>query len=173
MQETLRIINQMQAEGVIGQYAIGGAIGASFYLEPTSSLDIDIFISFENMAGNRLAPLQPIYDYLKPLGAEAKDEHILIKGWIVQFLPAEDDLTKEALARAVETNVRSVGTWVMTAEHLIALALRLGRKKDDARVERFIEIGSYEQTRLNDILRRFNLVEKWKKINNDGQRNNQ
>jgi len=56
MEESLRIINQMQADGVIGKYAIGEAIGASFYLEPTTSLDIDIFISFDNMGGNPLAP---------------------------------------------------------------------------------------------------------------------
>ena len=49
MKDTLTIINKMQADGIIGKYAIGGAIGASLYLEPTTSLDIDIFISFKNM----------------------------------------------------------------------------------------------------------------------------
>lgn len=33
LQEALAIINQMQAAGVIGRYAIGGAVGAAFYLE--------------------------------------------------------------------------------------------------------------------------------------------
>jgi hypothetical protein len=165
MKETLQVINQMQADGIIGKYAIGGAIGAAFYLEPTTSLDIDIFVSFADMAGNRLAPLQPIYDYLKPLGAEVRNEHILIKGWIVQFLPAEDALTSEALLQAVQTSVQGVETWVMSAEHLMSLALRLGRKKDEARVERFIEIGSYDENKLKAILIRYNLLARWKKIN--------
>lgn len=164
MEETLRIINQMQADGIIGKYAIGGAIGASFYLEPTSSLDIDIFISFEKMGGHPLAPLQPIYDYLKPMGGAPKGEHILLKGWLIQFLPTEDVLNKEALAAAVETEVRGVKTWVMTAEYLIAIALKLGRKKDEARVERFVQIGNYDQNNLDDILRRYNLLAKWKEI---------
>jgi hypothetical protein len=35
----------MQAEGVIGKYAIGGAVGATFYLEPSATLDVQIFVS--------------------------------------------------------------------------------------------------------------------------------
>jgi len=163
----------MQAGGIIGKYAIGGAIGASFYLEPTSSLDIDIFVSFGNMRGNPLAPLQPIYDYLRPLGGEPKGAHIFLKGWLIQFLPAEDALHKEALAAAVETEVRGVKTRVMTAEHLMAIALKLGRKKDEARVERFIEVGRYDKDKLNDILRRYNLFAKWKELSDGYMRNNE
>ena len=33
IQEVIAAINQMQADGVIGKYAIGGAVGARFYLE--------------------------------------------------------------------------------------------------------------------------------------------
>ena len=44
MKATLEVINRMQADGVIGQYAIGGAVGATFYLEPVATLDIDIFV---------------------------------------------------------------------------------------------------------------------------------
>ena len=33
MKATLTVINQMQTDGVIGKYAIGGAVGATFYLE--------------------------------------------------------------------------------------------------------------------------------------------
>jgi len=42
---TLQVINEMQAAGVIGRYAIGGAVGATFYLEPAATLDIVIFVS--------------------------------------------------------------------------------------------------------------------------------
>ena len=47
MKATLAIINCMQEEGHIGKYAIGGAVGATFYLEPSATLDIDIFVSLE------------------------------------------------------------------------------------------------------------------------------
>jgi hypothetical protein len=38
IQEVIRTINQMQADGVIEAYAIGGAVGATFHLEPPASL---------------------------------------------------------------------------------------------------------------------------------------
>lgn len=54
MKATLNIINQMRADGIIGQYAIGGAIGATFYLEPTATFDIDVFVSLGNAPGSPL-----------------------------------------------------------------------------------------------------------------------
>ncbi len=38
----------MQADGIIGAYAIGGAVGATFYLEPVATLDLDVFVSFRH-----------------------------------------------------------------------------------------------------------------------------
>jgi len=64
MKATLEIINQMQKEGIIGRYAIGGAVGAAFYLEPVATLDIDIFVSLKKPPDADLLSLTPIYDYL-------------------------------------------------------------------------------------------------------------
>ena len=36
IKEVITTINQMQADGVIDRYAIGGAVGATFYLEPVA-----------------------------------------------------------------------------------------------------------------------------------------
>ena len=49
MKATLQVVNQMQSDGVISRYAIGGAIGATFYLEPTSTFDIDVFVALQNL----------------------------------------------------------------------------------------------------------------------------
>jgi hypothetical protein len=40
MKDTFQIINDMQRDGVIDKYAIGGAVGATFYLEPAATLDV-------------------------------------------------------------------------------------------------------------------------------------
>ena len=109
-QAALKVVNQMQAAGVIGKYAIGGAVAATFYLEPTATLDIDIFISFKDVPKSSLVSLDPIFNYLKPLGHKVEDAHVVIGGWQVQFLPADDDLYHEALSQAVETNVGKVKT---------------------------------------------------------------
>ena len=164
MKETLQVINRMRADGVIGLYAIGGAVGATFYLEPAATLDIDVFVSFRGMEKSHLISLSPLYDYLRDRGHEVRGEYIVIGGWPVQFLPPEDALVEEALEEAVETEIENVPTRVMTAEHLAAIALRLGRGKDLARVLQFLESGSLDPIKFQDILTRHSLLEKWSRF---------
>jgi hypothetical protein len=164
MRATLEVINRMQADGVIGKYAIGGAVGATFYLEPSATLDIDVFVSLPKPAGSSLLTLSPMYDWLIARGHKAEKEYIVIEGWPVQFLPASDALDEEALAQAVETEVESVRTWVMMAEHLVAIALRTGRPKDFTRILQFIESGVIQSDKLDTILRRHGLLAKWEQF---------
>src|SRR6266705_2713197 len=58
IQEVINTINQMQADGVIERYAIGGAVGATFYLEPVATLDVDVFIEFRAEPGSHLVSLE-------------------------------------------------------------------------------------------------------------------
>lgn len=54
LKKVLLEINAMEADGIVDRYAIGGAVGATFYLEPVATLDVDIFISFEAQPGSLL-----------------------------------------------------------------------------------------------------------------------
>lgn len=164
MKETLEIINRMQADGVIDGYAIGGAVGATFYLEPAATLDIDVFVSFRKGKEGKLISLTQLYDYLKARGYKTQGEYVVLGGWPVQFLPPGDALGEEALAEAVATEVDNVATRVMTAEHLVALALQLGRAKDHARILQFIESGSLSIPKLESILLRHGMQEKWRRF---------
>lgn len=159
----------MHADGVIGKYAIGGAVGATFYIEPAATYDIDVFISFRDFPPGSLISLSTVYDYLRPLGYAARGAHILIEGWEVQFLPAPDDLYEEALDEAIETQLDDVPTRVMTAEHLMAIALKTGRRKDLARIEQFVADGVYDPGRLEKILRKHHLEERWKAFNRENE----
>lgn len=165
-QTALKVINEMQEAGVIGKYAIGGAVAATFYIEPTATYDIDIFISFENVPGSPLVSLEKIFDYLTGPGRQYKTSgaHFLIAGWQIQFLPADEALNNEALSQAVETRVGDVKTWIMTAEHLMAIALKTGRGKDLIRLEQFVRYHAFNPDKLNQILKRHNLVEKWRRF---------
>jgi hypothetical protein len=161
MQATLAVINHMQAEGVIGQYAIGGAVGATFYLEPSATLDIYVFVSLKQPPGSALVSLAPIYDYLTARGCKVEGEYLVIEGWPVQFLPPGGALDEEALAQAIVTEVDGLKVRVMTAELLVAIALRTGRAKDFARILQFIESGVLQTEKLDQILGRHGLLEKW------------
>ena len=53
----------------------------------------------------------------------------------------------------------------MTAEHLTAIALKVGRPKDKIRVAQFIESGILDKNKLRQILERHGLLAKWKQFN--------
>lgn len=161
MKETLAAINRMQANGVISHYAIGGAVGATFYIEPAATLDVDIFVILPQFAGSSLLSLAPIYEYLTAQGCRTEGEHITVGTWPVQFLPAADGLEREALDQAVETEVEGVKTWVMPAEHLVAIALRTGRSKDHARILQFLDSEAVDVGKLQPILSRHGLLSHW------------
>ena len=75
MKETLKAINQMVKDNVIGGYAIGGAVAAIYYLEPFDTADIDIFVQIEP-AGNNFMILAPIYEFAAARGYKIKNEFI-------------------------------------------------------------------------------------------------
>ncbi|MBM4341673.1 MAG: hypothetical protein FJ110_19275 [Deltaproteobacteria bacterium] len=161
MRETLEAIHQLRADGVISAYAIGGAVGATFYVEPMATMDIGVFVSFQGAPDDLLIDLSPLYGWAEAHGFETRGEYIVLGGWPVQFLPPSDALDQEALARAVETEVEGVKARVMTAEHLVAIALRVGRAKDCARILQFIEAAALDAAVLEDILARHGLARKW------------
>ena len=165
LSKTLDVLNEMQHEGVIGEYAIGGAIAAFYYLEPAATFDVDIFIPREPKAGELLS-LAPIYEYLQARGYHEKGETVAIADWEVQFIPAYNPLVREALAAAKTVDLEGTGTRVLPAEHLMAIALQTGRNKDFARLVQFLEAGVADQARFNEILQRHDLEEKWRTFQN-------
>jgi hypothetical protein len=161
MKETLEMLNRMQADGVIGKYAIGGAVGATFYVAPAATLDVDIFVTLPGTPGSSLISLTPIYEYLGARDCKVEGEHIVIGDWPVQFLAAGDALEQEALEEAVDFEVEGVATRVMTAEHLAAIALRTGRPKDFNRILQFLGLGAVNRDKLRRIVETHGLMPKW------------
>ena len=165
MEKTLQVLNRMEAAGVVGRYAIGGAIAATFYVEPVSTFDVDVFFAAAGAPGALLS-LTPLYDYLAALGYEPAGEAVEIEGWPVQFLPVFTPLLAEALTQAVEVRFKETPTRVMRAEHLVAVMLETGRAKDLARIIQFLEEGAVELSALERILARHGLAEKWREFRN-------
>ena len=164
IREVIATINQMQADGVIERYAIGGAVGATFYLEPVATLDVDIFTTFQPEQGSLIVSPTPIFDYLKARGGTMEGEYIVVAGWPVQFLPPATPLVEEALRESVRRDVGGASVDVFTAEHLAAIALQVGRAKDKARLLQFIEDGVLDAARFQAILARHGLVKAWQKF---------
>lgn len=160
IESSLRVLNEMEAAGVIGKYAIGGAVAAFLYIEPGTTFDLDAFIAWEP-GPSGLLDLGPIYDYLRAHGYEPLREGVMIEGWEVQFLPSGTPLEKEALEQAVAIEIGGVPTRIFTQEHLMAISLQTGRPKDFVRLVAFVEEGKADQIALAEILRRHQMEAKW------------
>lgn len=161
MKETLRVINEMRDAGVIGDYAIGGCVGAIFYLEPMDTEDVDIFVALPSSPSGILGP---IFEYLLPRGFQPDGQYFIIGDWPVQFIPPGNALVEEALAEAVEHEIEDLRTCVFTPEHLAAICLDVGRLNDLARLGKFIEDGALDLAKFDTIIRRHGLLAKWREF---------
>jgi hypothetical protein len=166
IKQTIAVINQMQADGVISRYAIGGAVGAAFYpVEVDSTDDVDVYIVLKPLPGQSLVSLDPIHRYLAARGCRLNDKgYFAVAGWQVQFLPADKPLLKEALDEAVEKEIDGVPARVFTIEHLAAIAFQLGRPKDKVRLPRFLDSKGFNESRFSEILARHGLLDRWRKF---------
>lgn len=122
MEDTLRVVNELEAERIVSRYAIGGAIGFLFYTEPAYTEDLDIFCNLPPSSGLIDQGLVPIYQWLEKRG----------------YLPKY--------------------------EHLLAIAAELGRTKDKLRIAMALKSKKPDESKLNDILQRHCLLDKWTKM---------
>jgi hypothetical protein len=157
MERTLRVLNDLERAGVVSRYAIGGAMAATFYVEPVLTFDLDVFIVLPGTSG-ALLTLSPLYEALRAQGYREEKECVYIEGVPVQFLPAYNALVEEALAEAREMMYETTPTRVLRAEHLLAIALQTGRAKDRERVRLLREQASLDSDYLATLLARHGLT---------------
>jgi hypothetical protein len=159
--KTISVVNQMMADGIIENYALGGATAVIFYTEPIATEDVDVFVHLKP-GGNPFMEFQPIFDYLKEKGYGMKGEHFYVEGFPVQFLPTGKNLLDEAIDEANEFQLsEKVIVRVMTPEHLVAVMLDTGRHKDFLRIGVFLQHEVVNLNELQSILANHDLTEKW------------
>ncbi len=152
--EVLRTANGLVAAGLIEDWALGGALAAIYYVEPFTTYDADIF--FIPKDKSLTASIPAIYAHLQALGWQVEGEHLLIRGFPVQFL-ASSGLTEEAVREAERIDYEGVPAKVFRAEHIVAVAASVGRAKDKARIEQLLQQADLDQSRLENILQRHKL----------------
>ena len=161
MKDTFAVLNQMVADGAIENYALAGAVGAMFYVEPFATHDIDVLVVVPETEGKLIAEL-PGWKYLSSHGySEIRGEGIVIESWPVQFLPVSSPLESEAYLNAQDQNLDGVIVRVVQPEHLVAMMLTLGRLKDFARIEMFLSQDAVNSEVLDDVVQRHGLNDKW------------
>lgn len=176
MEKTLKVFNELERTGLIRRYVIGGGIAVLFYAEPILTYDLDVFcllpVCHPPAAGRSGSPaergglitLSPIYEYLQKKGYSVQEEHIVIEGIPVQFIPAYNELVEEAMGEAIEIKYKRVKTRIVRAEHLLAIMLQTYRPKDRERMLLLLDEAQIDMPYLENVLKRHGLQEKWSKF---------
>lgn len=172
MLEVIRALNKIKVAGVISDYAIGGAIAASFYIEAVNTEDIDAFVFMSAPEGSLLLSLSPIYEALIHLGGVIKKEYIYFGDWPLQILPAYNDLMEEAVIEAQSATFQGEPVRILSPEFLCAVALDTKRLKDFFRVASFIEQHAVSKRKLIRLVEKYELSEQTVRVPNWGDLKN-
>jgi hypothetical protein len=155
--EAIAAMNEMKREGVVSEYALGGAMALAFWSEAIPTFDLDFFVLLEQQ--EPLVSLAPIYDWARRRGYESEREHILMAGIPVQIVPAPNDLAAEAVMTAAELDYDGQPVRVMRPEYLVALyvegSARTATRRE--RAARLLDQGDLDRELLNSLVERYNL----------------
>jgi hypothetical protein len=152
--DVLRAANGLVAAGWIEDWALGGALAAIYYVEPFTTYDEDIFFIPKDKSLS--AGIPAIYAHLQAQGWQIEGEHLLVRGFPVQFL-AVGGLTDEAVREAERIDYEGVPAKIFRAEHIIAIAASVGRAKDKARIEQLLQQADFDKSYLAKVLQRHKL----------------
>ncbi|HEY5298291.1 MAG TPA: hypothetical protein VIK59_10230 [Verrucomicrobiae bacterium] len=152
--DVLRAANGLVTAKLIEDWSLGGALAAIYYVEPFTTYDADIF--FIPADKGLTSGIPAIYAHLQAQGWQVEREHLLVRGFPVQFLAASG-LTEEAVREAEQIEFEGVPAKVFRAEHIVAIAASVGRAKDKARIEQMLQQSGLDKTQLEKILQRHKL----------------
>lgn len=155
--DALSAIDDMKRDGVVSEYAVGGAMALIFWSEPAATFDLDVFVLLEQRGA--LVSLDAIYTWARERGYPEQHEHIVIAGIPVQVIPAHNALAEEAIVHAASLEYEGRPVRVIRPEYLVAMALE-GSARSRKRLERvatLMDEGNLDQALLAEILNRYHL----------------
>ena len=147
----------MKTEGVVTEYAIGGAMAVVFWAEPIPTFDLDVFVLLPT--SSLLVSMAPIYEWARRNGFQEEAEHILIAGVPVQVIPAHSALAEEAVRTAADLDYEGVVVRVIRPEYLIALYLEPSARSQKRlqRVAALMEEPVVDRDLLDEVVARYKL----------------
>jgi hypothetical protein len=152
------IIN-LQNQGLIGEFALGGSVAFTCYAAPIPTNDIDFFVL--HSGSGLIVDSTMYYEWARAQGFTFQGEHFIIDGVKVNIFPTDDPLFREAIRSAVPQMICGVSIPIILPEYLIALALVPLRLKDMHKIGVLLDHCQVNEDRLAELIQRFNLEAKW------------
>lgn len=162
MRELAQLLNDMQAAGVIENYALFGAMAQMRYTEAVATLDADVLVAVPSP--ERIDVLAGIYEFCSRRNFAVEGEAIQVGAWPVQFVPGFSSLTREAMEQAETADFEGVPLRVVRADYLAVIALSVGRAKDYARILALLEALSVTRDQIAGLAARHGLSDAWRRF---------
>jgi len=159
VKEIATVLNAMRDGGLILNYALFGAVAQMRYTEPVATLDADVLVAVPSPDGLDL--LRPLHDFCGRLGWQPEGEAIRVGSWPVQFIPVFSPLTREAVQLAETADFDGTPLRVVSARHLAAIALSVGRAKDCARILALFDAEAVTRDEIAEVAARHGLADRW------------
>ena len=159
MNAVVELLNEMKRAGVIQDYAVFGALAQMRYTEPVATLDADVLVLLKDATA--IDVLGPIYRFCRERGYVPRQEAVLVGDWPVQFIPTFSPLTEEAVREAEMGEIDGLPARVVTARHLAAIALSVGRAKDHTRILALLEAQAATRDEIESVALRHDLQGQW------------
>lgn len=145
----IKILNELKRKRKLKGYAIFGAVGATFYMEPVYTADIDVLV----LADTDTDYIN-VWRELSKHAEKVLDFGFVISDTKVQILPSSiSPLARDSLMTAKRVRVGTTTTRVVDREHLILLFLSANRQKDRFKASVLLEKPDIPY--LNRLLKRF------------------
>jgi hypothetical protein len=159
MNEVAKLLNDMVQAGTVTDYAVFGAVAQMRYTEAVVTLDADVLVAVPEL--DALDALSPIYAFCRERGYQPEGEAIRVGSWPVQFIPAFNDLTQEAIREAETGDVDGIPLRVVRADYLAVIALSVGRAKDLTRILALREAGAVTDKHISVLAARHGMATTW------------
>lgn len=159
MKAVVELLNEMKKAGVVQDYALFGAVAQMRYTEPIATLDADILVLLKDATA--IDVLSQIYRFCRERGYLPREEAVLVGDWPVQFIPTFSPLTEEAVREAETGEIEGLSVRVVSARHLAAIALSVGRARDHARILALLESEAVNRDEIERVALRHGLQERW------------
>ena len=114
MREALEALNGLVEEGVIERYAIGGAIGAAFYIDALQTEDVDAFLVLP-VSSSGIVSLGAVYAALTARGGVIEREYVRFGEWPLQILVDANPLVREGIATAMPSTYHDIKCMVFSS----------------------------------------------------------
>jgi hypothetical protein len=155
--KVIAALRDLKGDGLVSDYALGGAMAMTFWSEPTPTFDVDVFVLLDQ--SSLLVSLEPLYSWARARGYGEKGEHIMIATVPVQLIPAHNALTVEAVSTAANLSYSGEPVRVIRPEYLIAMALdgSARTQKRLTRVALLLEQANVDRGLLDRLVQRYKL----------------